>query len=488
MSVLITQNRADKIKAREFALPSRKIRVAASLPSVTAGEVQEAAERGLIDKDTIWYCFENGSKASQLSMKSAVLTVARGFGIPYSVFRFVNGSIENCLMDEVGEEIDYVFMDTCGFLNQNVFDALKKWEDIFSSDIYFAATFYLNPRYTNPDPIGYLKQFSECAERYGAYYRGKSQSPNVAERSLNSQIGLCTCLPFEAEIHTSWVYGPSNMLVCSAQRVREEDKRVPTHTAETENLGQILCLDRWCNEFELSLTSGQKGVLRRQLREGRTPHLKAIKLSELQIARLDKLYHTPFPTSKKDIFGNSGVKEEVDCFISVCCQLGGSGFSSIELLYACYSDVTSKPVKKSLFSAYLSRMKSLKNEKIGGRPGLRGITLKTEYICPDVAVLKSVDEQSDRVSKQTKTGLQAAKAAGKKLGNNTNLRLSSSKKGREANVTAAARYREAILPKARKMRKDGQSLQSIADSLTTSGILTRRGMPWTATAVQRLLK
>jgi DNA invertase Pin-like site-specific DNA recombinase len=105
-----------------------------------------------------------------------------------------------------------------------------------------------------------------------------------------------------------------------------------------------------------------------------------------------------------------------------------------------------------------------------------------------VHILAAVaQDEARRISERTKAALQAARKRGVVLGNPRNLTTKAARKGNKANQAAAARHAEEVLPVARKLRDTGRTLQEIAEILTGRGLLTRRGMAWSATAVMRLL-
>lgn len=66
-------------------------------------------------------------------------------------------------------------------------------------------------------------------------------------------------------------------------------------------------------------------------------------------------------------------------------------------------------------------------------------------------------------------------------------RLAGSACAREANLRAAAEYRAAVLPLLCRLRESGLRAGGIAAELNRQGCLTRRGRPWTAANVSRLL-
>jgi DNA invertase Pin-like site-specific DNA recombinase len=95
------------------------------------------------------------------------------------------------------------------------------------------------------------------------------------------------------------------------------------------------------------------------------------------------------------------------------------------------------------------------------------------------------EDEAKRISERIKAALTVAKRRGAKLGNpNPDT---AARKGRKANLAAAAAHAEQILPLAERKRAAGKTLQEIADYLSGKGLRTRRGLPWTSVAVMRLL-
>lgn len=103
-----------------------------------------------------------------------------------------------------------------------------------------------------------------------------------------------------------------------------------------------------------------------------------------------------------------------------------------------------------------------------------------------VHILAAVAEDEARqISLRTKEALTQFKASGVQLGNPKPLKAA--RLARAANSEAAARHAEGVRPLAERKRKAGETLQEIADFLTGKGLRTRRGQPWSAVAVMRLL-
>ena len=117
-----------------------------------------------------------------------------------------------------------------------------------------------------------------------------------------------------------------------------------------------------------------------------------------------------------------------------------------------------------------------------------------DFVCCDnpnanrltVHILAAVaEDEARRISTRTNEALAQLKASGVQLGNPKPLKAA--RLARAANSEAAARHVEGIRPLAERKRKAGKTLQEIADFLTGKGLRTRRGQPWSAVAVMRLL-
>ncbi len=94
------------------------------------------------------------------------------------------------------------------------------------------------------------------------------------------------------------------------------------------------------------------------------------------------------------------------------------------------------------------------------------------------------------IGDRTKKALAAAKARGKKLGNPQNLtnRDVGSANGRAVRIKAANDHAADLAPIVSEIQAAGAgSLRAIAEALNARGIQSRRGGPWSAVQVQRLL-
>lgn len=109
-----------------------------------------------------------------------------------------------------------------------------------------------------------------------------------------------------------------------------------------------------------------------------------------------------------------------------------------------------------------------------------------------VHILAAVaEDEARRISERTKAALKAYRRRGGVLGTPANLTQKAREKGARAAGEAhreRARLAYADLVGRMKAQRDGgATLQAIADGLNTEGQTTQRGLPWTATAVLRVL-
>jgi len=125
-----------------------------------------------------------------------------------------------------------------------------------------------------------------------------------------------------------------------------------------------------------------------------------------------------------------------------------------------------------------------------------------EFICVDmpaanrltVGIMAMVAEEEARMlSARTKAALAAAKRRGTKLGKPENLTNEARRKGTSASVkrraVAAARWKADVAPTVHALvDEQGYSLRDAAINLNARNLPARRGGPWTATQVWRVLQ
>jgi len=102
------------------------------------------------------------------------------------------------------------------------------------------------------------------------------------------------------------------------------------------------------------------------------------------------------------------------------------------------------------------------------------------------------EEEARKISQRTKEALKAAKRRGVPLGASRkecrNLSDTARRRGAKATKAKAAAFYADVLPGIRERRAAGATLDSIAGELNAAGRVTSRGLPFTATAVHRLLR
>lgn len=113
-------------------------------------------------------------------------------------------------------------------------------------------------------------------------------------------------------------------------------------------------------------------------------------------------------------------------------------------------------------------------------------------------IMASVAEgEREMISQRTKAALQAAKARGVKLGGanpkcRNNLKPAARAIGRvkaARSISEKAREADALIwNDMQPLKAEGRSLREIADALNDRGITSRRGKPWNAVQVSRILK
>jgi DNA invertase Pin-like site-specific DNA recombinase len=118
-----------------------------------------------------------------------------------------------------------------------------------------------------------------------------------------------------------------------------------------------------------------------------------------------------------------------------------------------------------------------------------------------IHILSAVAEgEAKAISDRTKAALQAAKARGTLLGSartghwdgHEKERAAGAAKGREVSAKVRSEAAQAayvdLIPTMKNLRDAGKSLREIADALNTDGHSTRRGKPWNAVQVTRVLE
>jgi len=100
-------------------------------------------------------------------------------------------------------------------------------------------------------------------------------------------------------------------------------------------------------------------------------------------------------------------------------------------------------------------------------------------------------KERERTSANTKAGLAAAKARGRKLGTNNLASVAdmdaARAKGAAASKQIAADYAAKVGPTISALYAQKMTLRAIAEQLEVSGVKTARGGDWTATAVKNVL-
>jgi DNA invertase Pin-like site-specific DNA recombinase len=97
------------------------------------------------------------------------------------------------------------------------------------------------------------------------------------------------------------------------------------------------------------------------------------------------------------------------------------------------------------------------------------------------------EKERELISQRTKAALKVLKDKGAKLGNRTNLdqaRLNSNATNRQA----ASEFAAKVIPTIAQFKKNGDSLQAIADKLNDMGVKTRQGGKWHNSTVRNIVK
>lgn len=101
------------------------------------------------------------------------------------------------------------------------------------------------------------------------------------------------------------------------------------------------------------------------------------------------------------------------------------------------------------------------------------------------------EEEARKISQRTQDALAVAKRRGVLLGASRpscrNLTAMAGKRGAEATRAKARAYYAEVWPIIVGRRTAGMTLEAIADELNNAGHVTQTGLPYTATAVYRLL-
>lgn len=102
------------------------------------------------------------------------------------------------------------------------------------------------------------------------------------------------------------------------------------------------------------------------------------------------------------------------------------------------------------------------------------------------------EEERRKIADRTRRALAAYKARGGALGSHraTAKPLTDAARGKGAATirSRACRFYGDVAPLIRQQREAGESLQGVANKLNAAGKTTQAGMPWTATAVHRVLR
>lgn len=105
-----------------------------------------------------------------------------------------------------------------------------------------------------------------------------------------------------------------------------------------------------------------------------------------------------------------------------------------------------------------------------------------------IHILAAVAEyEAEMISKRTKAALESARARGVRLGKPGNLSPEARARSARANRDQALAAYALVEKRAAQLRAQGLGPTAIAAELNAAGELTRRGAPFTATTVKRIL-
>jgi DNA invertase Pin-like site-specific DNA recombinase len=106
-----------------------------------------------------------------------------------------------------------------------------------------------------------------------------------------------------------------------------------------------------------------------------------------------------------------------------------------------------------------------------------------------IHVMAAVAErEAQLISARTKAALAARKARGLKLGKPENLTAEAQRRGAEASKQRAVHDMRTVAAYAGALRSQGLTLRAIAAQLEQHGFQTRKGGPWHAVQVKRILE
>jgi DNA invertase Pin-like site-specific DNA recombinase len=121
--------------------------------------------------------------------------------------------------------------------------------------------------------------------------------------------------------------------------------------------------------------------------------------------------------------------------------------------------------------------------------GVRFVAVDMPAVTPlTLHVLAAVAEQeAQMIAARTKAALAAAKARGVKLGTPANLTIEAQQAGAAANRAAAIDATKQATCMAQELRRRGETLRQIAETLNQNGFTTRTGKMFSAMQIKRML-